>query len=185
MLAPQRKYKSALFQVVQQVDAALQNVYPQKRLWQVKDLDAARLTRLLVWSERYGVSLEYILETVLEYYYRGLRKHSTRDPKISRSLGIRIQTLVSDGSLAILVEHLNTDFPDGNNLAAFKEDYKERIADILDPEAMPRKARNVLQFRNLDSFVNAYTRQMELRRKGVSRVERKMNKISWRGNPWL
>jgi hypothetical protein len=184
MLPPHRKYKSALFVVVQDVDKALQRIYPQKKLWKVSELDSARLTKLLVWSERYGVSLEYILETLLGYYYSSLPRANRDRAKQGRSLGVRIATLVGNASHSVLLDHLQADFPDGNNLAAFKEEEKERIADILDPDYVPRRARGILQFKTVSSYVNAYTRLMELRRKGVSRIDKKMGKIAWRGNPW-
>lgn len=185
MLAPHRRYKSALFTVVQDVDRALQRIYPQKKLWKVSEADSCRLTKLLVWSERYGVSLEYILETLLTYYYDNLPKSTRSKSRMAKSLGVRVATLCGDVSLSILRNSLERDFPDGNNLAAFKEEEKERIAEtVLNPDGLPRKARGPLQFKTVSAYVNAYTRQMELRRRGVSRIARKMSKIAWRGNPW-
>jgi hypothetical protein len=90
---------------------------------------------------------------------------------------------VGSSAFANLREHLERDFPDGSNLEAFKEEEKERIADLLDAE-LPRKNRSVLQFSTMNKFVNAYTRQTELRRRGVARLQRKMAKMAWRGNPW-
>jgi hypothetical protein len=184
MLAPHRKYKSALEKVVTDVDNALQKIYPEKKLWKVTELDSARLTKLLVWSERYGVSLEYILEVLLSFYYSNLPKLHRARALRSRAIGFRISTLTGDYSLAHLLSHLESDFPDGNNLAAFKEEEKERIADSLDDE-LPRKNRSVLQFPTLDKFVSTYTRRAEIRREGTRRVANKMKKMKWRGNPWL
>lgn len=195
MLAPHRKYKSALQMVVAEVDKALRQVsqdkshakkdpWAVKQLWKVSELDSARLTKLLVWGERYGVTTEYILEVILGFYYSTLPKLLRVRAKSSRALGIRISSLVSDLSHTVLCEHLEYDFPDGSNLAAFKEEEKERIAELLDPDELPRKSRGVLQHDSIDSFVKAYTRQMEVRRTGVSRIDRKMKKLAWRGNPW-
>lgn len=139
---------------------------------------------MLVWSERYGVSIGYIIEALLTYYYHNLPKHSRDKANRSRGLGIRIATLVGDVSLSILHSHLANDFPDGNNLAAFKEEEKERIVDILD-DSMPRKARSVLQYESMDRFVKAYERSIVAKRSNVSRLAHKMCKIKWRGNPWL
>lgn len=184
MLAPHKKYKSALEKVVVDVDTALNKLYPKKHLWKVTELDQARLTRLLVWGDRYGVSTEYILEVLLGYYYSNLPKLQRSRALSSRGLGIRIASLVGDFSLVHLREHLERDFQDGNNLACHKEEEKERIADLLDEE-LPRKNKGVLQFATLDSFVSAYTRQAEIRREGTIKVSNKMRKMKWRTNPWL
>jgi hypothetical protein len=184
MLAPHRKYKSALEKVVTAVDNALQKVYPNKKLWKITELDSCRLTRLLVWRERYGVSLEYILEVLLSHYYSGLPGLRRSGAVSSRSLGIRIGTLTGDNSLAVIRDHLEQDFPDGNNIQAAKEEAKERIAELLDDE-LPKKHKGVLQFATLDRFVHAYTRYAEIRREGTLRVANKMRKLHWRNNPWL
>lgn len=184
MLAPYRKYKSALEKVALDVSKALEHIYPEKKLWKVTELDSARLTRLLVWSERYGISLEYILEVLLGHYYSTLPKLRRAAALRSRSLGIKVASLVGDYSLSVLLEHMQSDFPDGNNLAAFKEQEKERIADSLDEE-LPRKSKSVLQFATMDKFVSAYVRSSEIRREGTRRIANKMRKVKWRGNPWL
>lgn len=185
MLAPHRKYKSALSMLVVDIDNALQKVYPTKHLWKVSENDSARLTRILVWSERYGVSVEYILEVILGYYYSHLPKLRSIAAFKSRSLGIRISVLVADGSHSILCESLERDFPDGNNLAAFKEEEKERISDAIDPDSLPTKSRGPLQYKSISAYVRAYSRKMETQRSGSDRTAREMRKIAWRGNPWL
>lgn len=191
MLSPNKKYKSALFQVTQDVDKALQSIQwnpkskiSTKQLWKVSDEDACRLTRLLVWSERYGVPLAYVLETLLLYHFSVLPKDRKIRAKQSKGLGLRVATLTGPVSLEVLQEALREDFLDEDNIAAHKEEEKERIADLLDDE-LPRKSRGVLQFESISRFTTAYEREIKRRRDGVTRLQRKMGKIKWRGNPWL
>jgi hypothetical protein len=183
MLGPHKKWKSALERIVVDVDAALSSVYPEKHLWKVSELDQARLTKLLVWSERYGVPVAYILETLLDHYYSNLPKLSRDRARKSKGLGVRVATLTGDVSLSILRSAIIRDFPEGSCLAAHKEREKERIADLMD-ESIPKKPKRVLDYPSLEAFTDAYVRKIEVRRKGVQRIETKMKKLAWRNNPW-
>lgn len=183
MLPPHRRYKTVLQMVVQDINKALEKIYPKKRLWQITEGTSGRLTKLLVWSERFGVPLEYVLEVLLGYYYSTLPKGRQFKAKTSRSLGISVATLVGKQSFEILKENLAKDFPDGNNLAAWNEQEKERITAMLDVELTP-KARSVLHYGSMRSFMDAYITHIEQQKKEADKLETKMKRIAWRGNPW-
>ena len=183
MISQAKKYKAELLAIKHEVNRALRTL-GDKQLWNITQTDSLRLTKLKLWSLRYGVSINYILAKLLEYHVARLPKYAKDRANQSRGLGIRIATLTGNVSEKHLKDCIFQGYPDGENLVALKESERDRIIDLLDEE-LPSKPKGVLAHQSINSFVEGYTAKMNRRKKESLAVERQMLKMHWRGNPWL
>ena len=183
MLSPHRNYKSVLFSIKNEINAALRNLYPDKQIWNITLQDQLRLVKLKVWSERYSLPVTYILLKLLEYHWSRLPKPQRDKAKASKGLGIRIATLIGSVSERHLKDCIFQDFPDGDHLVVFKEAERDRIVDLLEEE-LPSRPKGVLWHKTISNFIESYTRNLQSTQKTDSSYAKKLSKIPYRGNPW-
>lgn len=178
--------RSVLFAVTHEVDSELQQQFG-KQFWKITELDKLRLLKLKVWGVKYRVTLGYILGVVMTFYWDRLPKQVREKVKGSRSLGVRIATLVSKGSEKALVDAIARDFPNGENISVYKEEERNRIAALLDEEdnELPvARTKAVLSYKTMSAFVESYTRKVASKKRAMAKLETKMKKMPWRENPW-
>lgn len=153
-----------------------------RTIWHLSETDRFKLYRLWIWKQRYKVSLEYILSVLVPYFTKGVEK---RTGKKSKGLGISIPVLCGDVAEEILQERIDKDFPDGENLSHYREQEKERITAILiPPPEFPTRVRKTLSFKHLDDEAKLYKKSITKSVRKTSKVDLKMKKIPFRGNPW-
>jgi hypothetical protein len=115
----------------------------------IKDDVLSKLTlyNLKIWSMRYHVSLDFVLETLLRYWHK-VRKTL----RGSISLGVSIGVFTGEKARLIVKEAVEKAFPDGENLK-IKMQIQPRFYKINPSD-------------NLDQWVREYTKSIE-----KSRVE--------------
>jgi hypothetical protein len=126
--------------------------------------DKVRLLNLHVWSLRYSVPLDYIVQVLLK---RLFAKH--RRP--NRSLGIRVSSLTGNSAELFVAEQAQKDFPNQEMKTAAKEQKKRTLANVTS-----------LQLTGIDP--SKYEEQWRQRQQALKRSSRLLQR-PWRDNPWL
>lgn len=182
----EKKIQHHLFMIETEFAEVLRQQF-DRRIFRINDLDKVRLLKLRVWSERYAVPISYILEKVLPLLWQRMPKHVQAKSQKSRTLGVSIAQLTSQTTEQILLNCTLSDFPEGEN---FENRREARIDDCIELEdiendTLPSKPKSVLSFKQLSSFVDAYTKRIERKRTTLSRIAVKRRRMKYRTNPWL
>jgi hypothetical protein len=165
-----------------EIDSILKR-YFGKNLYYPNEQNASRLLKLRVWSLRYKVDLIYILQKLLPYLEKVASKHYLRKGS-SRGLGVSIPVLTGPAAEEYLKKCIAQDFPDAENILAWKESEKERCIDLMEKDEVMGKPRPILHYEKVSDFVDSYSRRIRQTRKSSDRLDKKMSKIPYRGNPW-
>lgn len=178
-----REIKSECFRVQSEVDVILKQTFG-KALWSVNQMDALRLLRLKVWEEKYSVSLEYILKTLLPWAWSRLPKHIAKKVQTSKGLGTRIVVITSNAALHHLKEKIQEDFPDNENITSAKEARRQSILANLDEDELPSRPKKILQYHSIKQYVQSYADKIARKKKAIGKAEKKLARLHWRGNPF-
>lgn len=152
-----------------------------RKVWHVKDKDLARLHRLWMWSQRYSISLEYVTGTLVTYFARGVERHTGRK---SKGLGVSIPTLTGDVAENILRQQIEKDFPDRENVAAYRDAQQTYCYDTLEHQDVQVRIKPTLEYRTLKRATDAIVQSIELRRARYQKIARSLKKIPFRANPF-
>lgn len=137
-----------------QVNKALERNFDREFI-RVSTLDQLRLLALRVWMEKYKVSLDYILQVVVPFCWSRTRGRY----RSSRSLGIRIATLVGQKSEKALREQIAKDFDQGENISIANW---ERLQSILQARRVREdgdvqlRAKTLSDYQSVQQYVKAY-----------------------------
>lgn len=166
-----------------EVDAILRKRL-DKQLYQPKRDDSLRLQRLKVWSMRYSVSLEYILTKLIPHFEKLAQRHYIRrSAGQSKGIGVSIAVLTGPAAEEKLKEFIQKDFPSNENVAIWRENEQERCLAILD-EIEYGRPKPILHFKSVSDFVKAYSNGIDRKRRKGRKLDNKLGKQPWRGNPW-
>lgn len=186
-MSQQRSVNKAITELLAEIEACLLRIENRKRKQsQLRELSSdtpiylplkavshLQLLNLKVWSERYAVSVEFILETLLDYYQHS-RSYVCRDTARSIQLGISAATLCGIKSRQVIEEKVLKRFPVGENFRLQKQATLERFWKLQPIERM--------SYKNLDEMVKSYSALMRERHEWMR--EKKPYQRAWRGNPW-
>jgi hypothetical protein len=126
-MSEERILRQDVFKAQIAVDQALQKISGQ-RLWKLKDpADQLRLLVLVIWSRKYHVSVEEILEILIGYYSSLTYRHAKRKPLF----GAPLQTLTGKFSETLLVDKLKKKYPRKENERDWLQLQKDRQLDLL------------------------------------------------------
>ena len=156
-----------------------------KTIWRMSQRDSERLIKLLVWEERYSVSLEYIFQLLVPYCLRRLPKEVRRKLESGKSLGVRISSLTSLECERYLRKTVEEEFPDGMNVRAMKEGRKQEMLAIVDSDLIGGHRKQLLQYRTMEAFVAHYKARIKSRQTELARADKMMSRMPYRLNPWL
>lgn len=171
---------------VMQVDALLRKQF-NKQIFYPRQDDQHRLLKLRIWSERHKVSVGYILSVLIPYFEKLSYKHSRRPrEKVSKGIGTTIAILTGSTAEAYLADQILKDFPDGENVLAWKEDRRtDCLRQIeLDDELPTRKPKGILQYNSVASYRKAYLSRIKRTRDTEDKLVQQLSKQPWRGNPF-
>jgi hypothetical protein len=153
-----------------------------------KRIDILRMVKLQVWSWRYRLEIEEILDLVVPY----LRDTVTTKQKKKYGLGCSIASLTGDGSEKILVNAIAQEYPDGEHKYAWRQREQQRQleAERLEESdglvVKERAPRGILDFDSVEEFLQYSARRVErIRRKRSAEYGPKRRSKKYRGNPWL
>ena len=153
-----------------------------------KPIDQARLLKLELWSRRYSVDIEEILDLIMPI----LRAQVKRKPRRQGGLGVTPATLTGDAAERILSQELHKKYPDGEHRAVYRERQREQqLANEKndDLEGLPArepKLKGPLESSSVDEYVARYTDKVMEKRKQmqVEMGNPKRTCKRYRGNPW-
>ena len=130
------------------------------------------LLNLEVWSRRYHVGVDYILSKLLDHY-----KYARRAYPSAVALGIPAKMLCGLKSREFLEDHIQRDFPSGENYRMADSDLRSKIEDF---PFFSETAGGT----NLDENVRRYITAIRDRRKAMDKRVKRYATRAWRGNPW-
>lgn len=180
------KVSTVVFTNMVEIDTLLKKQF-NKQLYFPKADDQYRLLTLKVWSEKYKVSIAYILSVLLPYFEKLSHKHSMRPRlKTSRGLGVSIPVLVGNAAEEKLLEYISKDYPDGEHLLAWKESRKtECLSKIAEDEGhRKKKPKGLLQYPSVAAYRKAYMARIADARDSQQKQIKELSKQPWRGNPF-
>ncbi len=150
--------------------------------------ESRRLLKLKVWSERYSVSLDYILGRMLPFWESFIQR-KTRRAK-SRGLGVRIATLTGKKSEQMLQLFIQQDFPAETHILLARQNKQQAILSRMDkPEdGIPTSSdfsKTMFDFPYPGSYLQYYRRRMKKQAKRIERITQEFQKYPYRGNPFV
>lgn len=139
--------------------------------------DKLRLFNLRMWTQRYQVSLEYILGILFTVWLSDRFNTNKRQPI---GLGVPASRLTGAKSKAILKDAIRRDFPTGENRVLKRSQLEEDT--ILSDEVMGVTG----AFRVTDPmhFVRAYRDRVRRGKQQVAELQETLSRRAWRGNPF-
>jgi hypothetical protein len=145
----------------------------------LKPIDEYRLLTLAVWAEKYKVSLEFVVATLVTFWSRIVRA------KARGGIGVKVWTLVGRKSLKVLQEEILKQYPQGENVDEWR--WQKRLQSVKTfPRGLVRPT-TILDTDKLSDFCKIYEKRMKRRGHlidlATSDVERRQR--PFRGNPWL
>jgi hypothetical protein len=134
-----------------------------------------RLLVLRTWVLRYRVSLDFILETLLSYYQRVIRRYGS-----SHGIGLSLPTLCGHRSQEILEVAILAAFPNNENEDQWRAEKRHQLlSEISFPPNDDSATAALLE----DSLVDYVSRMAAVRLKR-DRESRRLSRRPWRWNPW-
>lgn len=177
------KPRTQLFRIKSEVDAVLRTRFG-KALWNVNIPDSCRLVKLKMWEEKYCVSLDYILKTLLPWAWHALPKQARDKAKHSKGLGTKIAVITSASAERFLKEKIREDYHDEENIAITYADKREAIIHQLSEESLPAKPKKVLSYKRVSDFVTSYADRIARKKTSIEKVSRVVSRMPYRNNPF-
>ena len=161
--------RSALIQIEKRRCAQLGTIYKDVYVpLPQKDADRKRLLNMLVWSRRYNVTVEFILDALLGYF-KNFRKPSS-------GLGVSVVSLTGVRARQIVEEAVVKAYPAGENETAARQAQRNKILGISGTAMKDHGG-------DIDKMIASYSRTMRDRHRAALDTEQ-FNQRPWRGNPW-
>jgi len=151
-----------------------------KKLWHVSETNSYKLMRLLIWSERHCVTLDYVIGAVIPALSKAVER---RTMKKSKGLGISIPVLTGDVAEDILKERIAKDFPAGEHIHAYRDARRNELIAKLDEEGIG-KPRSPLAYSDPDDYIKAYVASIKRKRKDREELEEQIAAMPFRRNPF-
>lgn len=152
----------------------------------LKEPDRYRLLILKTWTDRYNVSLRYILETILPFWESFIQKRSKRLK--GRGLNVRVSTLTGKKSEDILREQIKKDFPnDANKIIRINQE-RQRIISRAHYLENKRKGISDIEyprFRSVERYIRNYRYRIRKESKYRMKLEASFQERPYRTNPFV
>lgn len=147
----------------------------------IRPIDRNRLFNLQIWSDKYKVSIRWILHVLVPYWSKKLK----RKPGQAWGLGVKVQSFVGKHSQRIIEEEIIKQFPERENEKLWNHAKRMELTGLA--ERSPVKYRDVLECESIDDFVRKYRKRVAVRRRELDTAESQPSKRHrlYRNNPWL
>ena len=147
-------------------------------------IDRKRLTVLLVWEQRYKVSLEWMVETLLLHYQGKRKKIITGRRYRNPALPVRTVTLVSPTSREIIEKELEQAYPNDEHIVIWRE--RKQYEFMMKHLEVRPLGKSFVDFETTKSFVENYGNRINEQRAAESKIvdERKRKGKPYRNSPW-
>lgn len=182
-----RRLNSIVFRNRVEVEKQLE--LQHRRIFHMSKDDERRLLVFRNWSEKYYVSIGYILGVLIPFYAQRFRK--TRK-KQQRGLPCGVATLTGKAAEYWLRKQMEKDFPDQENVELWKQarrkeillqrDFREHGEDEFEP-----RRKTILDYEWPSYYMRAYRKKVSAERKQNQReLNNPENKRrNYRGSPFL
>ena len=169
---------------VLEVDNILRTKF-NKQLFYPKQEDQLRLLRLRLWSERYCVSIEYLLDKLIPHFEKIAMRHRGKAFK-SKGIGTTISVLTGPAAEEFIIQQVGKDFPNNENKSAAKQEARDRILlEMRKAEGIDiGKPKSILQFKTVTAYNRYYRTRITAQQKLDSKIEKLLMSQPWRGNPF-
>jgi hypothetical protein len=178
---------NALLQNAKQAWARMQvvvkSVLGEKHTLQWMSLsDRQRLTVLLVWEQKYKVSLEWMVEILLEHYQSKRKRIKSGRHYRNPALPVRVVTLVSETSRELVENAIAEHYPNDEHLSAWRARQQGFLAGVTCGKAI----QSMTEFDSLDDYVEAYSNSIMVHRSSMDKVteQRRQTGRPYRNSPW-
>jgi len=167
-----RLFRRAAFEFFWKFNAEVKKQSKRSFFQAPKPQQLMRLYTLKGWMDKYKVSLTYIVRTLVMYWQE---KFSHKITKKKFGIGVSIPTLVGSMSEKILQDRIAKDFPNGENVIAWKS------------EQQLLRTRRAIREISGDDFMQDYERIMRVRQTRLTNnlSSGKYTRRHYRDNPWI
>lgn len=140
-----------------------------------KEEDVFRLMTLEVWSLRYKVSLDWVLNILLNYWRTRYRKEAFE----TQGFGTKIPAFVGSHSELILKEKILQIFPGRENEQDWRDSEKRRLIRLAFEVPNGKK-----RYEDPLAYVKRYREIMAQANQMEDLTAQSLSKRKFRGNPW-
>lgn len=183
MASPQTRLLRQVGLVVSVVEGWLLTRDGNGRGLTLSSIDRVRLLRLKLWSLRYHLPVEEILDILLPILRAQVAK-----PKKRIMLGIRVPALVGDGALEILKREIDKRYPGHEHLALWRDaERQKQLRRECREEGVPtvEKALLMEEYPTLRAYCDAYRAKIGRVRREEEVNQSRRSRRNYRWNPWL
>lgn len=156
-----------------------------KSLFRTRTEDQIRLLKLIVWQERYKVSMEYILSILVPVFLDRLPARYRQ----KKSLGVRISTLTGRAAERILKDAIKRQYRSEENIGQWAFDRKEEILEARweDGEHVLPHPPSILAYASPAKYMAAYRKRIRQREEWLTHQDAQQinRRRKYRMNPWL
>jgi hypothetical protein len=172
--------KRSIF-VLGEVSRWLKKDFGRSFNFNLREIDQVRLYNLWIWSERYSVSIRYILKVLVPYWSNRFKRRGGQ----AWGLGVKMHTFVGKHSVKLLEEQIEKDFPNRENVELAKHNRRMALLGLDTHE--PVKSRDVLECESIEDYVRKYKKRVNVSRRTLDYAEGQTSRRlrPYRGNPWL
>ena len=144
------------FEVWNRCQTTLQNVVgPRYTLQFLKETDRERLLMFLVWEQRYRVSVEWMVETLVRFFEKAILSDGRKKKKGTIGFPVLVKTMVSRASEELIQQAIMAEFPNGEHLDLWRQYEQDRILAPLYRKAHEfdeQRRRNPAEFKSSERF---------------------------------
>lgn len=142
-----------------------------------KPIDHVRLLNLIVWSQRYSVSLPWMVDQLCKHYANVRERLFRGQPKRDYiTLGIRPAVLTGVRTRQAIEEVVRKTYPTGENVEMGRSDQRLLLLGQLGTVQLPRKG-------SIRNALSVYSQKITMRRRAEAVAGNHFQR-AWRGNPW-
>ena len=157
----------------------------------LSDDDKFRLLRLKVWSIRWSIPVDEILDILIPILRKVVEGKGRQWKRLNKGLGIRITTLTGEASEKILIREIDRRYPQGENVSVLKSAEQDRqlIAEKVEEEGgefAVRSTPKLITSESIDDYVERYATRVQKEREEFDKAssEKWRRRKAYRGNPW-
>ncbi len=129
-----------------------------------------QILTIRTWVIRYRVSLSWVLRLLLKDRFGRIVA-----PSKSGGLGLPLRTLCSTATQQYVENEVLRQFPHDENISVWNQKQRSTMLATL---------RFVKPQKDLNQFVQAYTKWASQEQENTERFAEKLRRRPWRGNPW-
>lgn len=179
---------SVTLQMVGELETYLQRQTGKRARLQYKSDKQVRLLRLKLWSVRYKISVQEVLDLIVP----GLRSQMQGIKFKKYGIGVGVNALTGKKAEEILRDNLRDRYPDNEHLTLWREQEKERqlererTEDLEGLKPHEKPVVSLLESDSMEEFLTGYRDSIQKEKSQQDRVQTETwrKRKAYRGSPW-